>query len=61
MPKALSPAALQDYSRNGYYFPVPALSAGEVSHYRGCLENHEAKAGAPLHANDRHSAQLRFS
>ena|SRR5256885_2193625 len=61
MPKALSPAALQDYCRNGYYFPVPALSAGEVSHYRGCLEKHEAKTGAPLQGNYRHKAHLLFT
>jgi ectoine hydroxylase-related dioxygenase (phytanoyl-CoA dioxygenase family) len=61
MPKALSPAALQDYSRNGYYFPVPALSAGEVAHYRGCLEKHEAKTGAPLQGNYRHKAHLLFT
>src|SRR5205085_4218289 len=61
MPKALSPAALQDYSRNGYYFPVPALSAGEVAHYRGCLEKHEGKTGAPLQGNYRHKAHLLFT
>ena len=61
MPKALSPAALQDYRRNGYYFPVPALSAGEVAHYRGCLEKHEAKTGAPLQGNWRHKAHLLFT
>jgi hypothetical protein len=60
-PKALSPAALQDYRRNGYYFPVPALSAGEVAHYRGCLEKHEAKTGAPLQGNYRHKAHLLFT
>ena len=61
MPKALSQAALQDYRRNGYYFPVPALSAGEVAHYRGCLEKHEAKTGAPLQGNWRHKAHLLFT
>jgi ectoine hydroxylase-related dioxygenase (phytanoyl-CoA dioxygenase family) len=61
MPKALSPAALQDYGRNGYCFPVPALSAGEVAHYRGCLEKHEAKTGAPLQGNYRHKAHLLFT
>jgi non-haem Fe2+, alpha-ketoglutarate-dependent halogenase len=61
MPKALSPAALQDYGRNGYCFPVPALSAGEVAHYRGCLEKHETKTGAPLQGNYRHKAHLLFT
>ncbi len=61
MPKALSPAAVEDYRRNGYYFPVPALSASEVAHYRGCLEKHEAKAGEPLQGNYRHKAHLLFT
>jgi non-heme Fe2+,alpha-ketoglutarate-dependent halogenase len=61
MPKALSQAAVQDYRSNGYYFPVPALSAGEVAHYRGCLEEHEAKAGEPLQGNYRHKAHLLFT
>ena len=53
MPKQLSSAALDTYRRDGYYFPVPALTALEVAHYRGCLEKHEAETGAPLAANHR--------
>ena len=61
MPKLLSSPAIDAYRRNGYYFPVPALSASEVAHYRGCLEKHEAKAGEPLQGNYRHKAHLLFT
>src|SRR6185295_7980506 len=61
MPKQLSSAAIDAYHRDGYYFPVPALSAAEVAHYRGCLEQHEAETGAPLQGNWRHKAHLLFT
>jgi non-haem Fe2+, alpha-ketoglutarate-dependent halogenase len=61
MPKLLSSSAVDAYRRDGYYFPVPALSASEVAHYRGCLEKHEAKAGEPLQGNYRHKAHLLFT
>ena len=61
MPKALSETALQNYRRDGYHFPVPALTPAEVAHYRGCLEKHEAKTGAPLQGNWRHKAHLLFT
>lgn len=61
MPKALSGSAVDAYRRDGYYFPVPVLTAAEVAHYRGCLEKHEAKTGAPLQGNWRHKAHLLFT
>lgn len=61
MPKLLSQAAIDAYNRDGYYFPVPVLSASEVAHYRGCLEEHEAKQGEPLQGNFRHKAHLLFT
>ena len=57
----LSDAALQNFRRDGYYFPVPVLTPAEVAHYRGCLEKHEAKTGAPLQGNWRHKAHLLFT
>jgi hypothetical protein len=38
MPKLLSGSAIDAYRRDGYYFPVPALTSTVVAHYRGCLE-----------------------
>ena len=61
MRKILSEAALQNYRRDGYHFPLPVLTATEVAHYRGCLEEHEAKTGAPLQGNLRHKAHLLFT
>ena len=54
MPKQLSNAALDAYRRGGYYFPVPALRASEVAHYRGCLE---AKAPLGLARTSRRSTR----
>ena len=61
MPKALSHAALQAYRRDGFYFPVPVLSASEVNRYRARLEEHEARTGQPLQGNFRHKAHLLFT
>jgi ectoine hydroxylase-related dioxygenase (phytanoyl-CoA dioxygenase family) len=61
MPKRLSNSALAAYRRDGYCFPVPALSPQEVTHFRGCLEAHEAKTGQPLQGNFRHKAHLLFT
>ena len=61
MPKQLSSTALDAYRRDGCYFPVPALRASEVAHYRACLEKHEAETGAPLQGNWRHKAHLLFT
>jgi ectoine hydroxylase-related dioxygenase (phytanoyl-CoA dioxygenase family) len=61
MPKKLSSAAVESFRRDGYYFPVPVLTQTEVSHYRGCLEKHEAETGAPLQGNWRHKAHLLFT
>jgi non-heme Fe2+,alpha-ketoglutarate-dependent halogenase len=61
MPKTISADAVDAYRRDGYYFPVPALSATEVAHYRECLEKHERKTGEPLQGNFRHKAHLLFT
>ena len=61
MSKVLSDAAQEAYRRDGYYFPVPALTDAEVARYRSCLEQHEAKTGAPLQGNWRHKAHLLFT
>jgi ectoine hydroxylase-related dioxygenase (phytanoyl-CoA dioxygenase family) len=61
MPKRLSSSAVDAYRRDGYYFPLPALAAAEVAHYRESLEKHEARTGAPLQGNWRHKAHLLFT
>jgi len=61
MTKVLSSAALESFRRDGYYFPVPALTPAEVARYRNCLEQHEAETGTPLQGNWRHKAHLLFT
>lgn len=61
MPQSLSKAAVQDFQRDGYYFPLPALSQSEVAQFRRALETHEAKAGEPLQGNYRHKSHLLFT
>jgi len=61
MPKMLSREAVEQYHRNGYYFPVPVLSPAEAARYRRGLEQHEAKTGQPLQGNWRHKTHLIFT
>jgi ectoine hydroxylase-related dioxygenase (phytanoyl-CoA dioxygenase family) len=61
MPRILSDAAVQAYRRDGYYFPFRALSVAEAADYRRRLEEHEARAGAPLQGNWRHKTHLLFT
>ena len=61
MPKLLSSAAVEAYKRDGYYFPVPALTDSEVAYFRGKLEAHERGIGEPLQGNMRHKAHLLFT
>ena len=61
MSKMLSNAAVESFRRDGYHFPVPVLTSGEVARYRNCLEQHEAETGAPLQGNWRHKAHLLFT
>src|SRR6266850_70905 len=48
MGKRLSRAAIEQYHRDGYYFPIPVLSAGEARQYRERLERVEGDLGGPL-------------
>ncbi len=61
MPQVLSKAAIEAYHRDGYYFPVPALTPDEVAYFRERLEAHEAKLGEPLQGNFRHKSHLLFT
>ncbi len=48
MGKRLSRAAIEQYRRDGYYFPVSVLSAGEARECRERLELIERDLGGPL-------------
>lgn len=61
MPKILTPAALEDYRRDGYYAPVRVFDAEEAARYRSDLEGHEARTGAPLQGKWRVKSHLLFT
>jgi len=58
--KCLTAAARLQYQRDGYFFPIPVLSAAETATLRNQLEAHERDAGAPLSGHRRHKAHLLF-
>ena len=47
-PKVLSRAQVEAFARNGYHFPIRALSADQAGEYRARLESVEAKLGTPV-------------
>ncbi len=61
MPRLLSPEAVAQYERDGYYFPIRVLSAGEGLSYRRKLEAYEATTGGPIQSNWRHKVHLLFT
>jgi non-haem Fe2+, alpha-ketoglutarate-dependent halogenase len=61
MPKALSDAQVQAYRRDGYVFPVRAMSAGDASAYRAALQAYEEKSGGPLQGRWRVKTHLLFT
>ena len=61
MPKLLSAGAVDQFKRDGYYFPVSVPSREEAAGYRRCLEQHEARTGRPLQGNWRHKTHPLFT
>lgn len=61
MPKVLSDADVAAYRRDGYRFPVDALSIGEATDLRTRLERFEASTGRPIAGNLRHKTHLVFT
>src|SRR5436190_18308485 len=61
MLKVLSQTAIERYRRDGYYFPLPVLSADEARGYRRRLEAFEAEQGGPLRGELRHKGHLIFT
>ena len=60
MPKCLSKEAVAQFRKEGYFFPIPLLSGGEVSETRSRLEAFEAEQGHPLEGGQRSHAHLLF-
>ena len=59
-PRVLSESAVRAYQRDGYHFPLPALSAAEAGAVRAQLEEHEKRTGGPLAGSIRHKSHLLF-
>ena len=58
--KLLTPEAVEQYNREGWYAPVPVLSSAEAAAIRGKLEAFEAEAGG-LKGPLRHKTHLLFT
>ena len=59
--KALAPAEVETFARNGYHFPLRALSADDALAYRRRLEQSEATLGGPLRGALRSKPHLIFT
>ena len=61
MGKSLSAAAVEQYVREGFFFPVPVLSIEEARQYRERLERAERDLGGPLRGVYRIKPHLLFT
>ena len=59
--RRLSAEAVDRFRREGYCFPLDAISAAEARELRAKLEAHEAQAGGPLKGSLRHKSHLLFT
>jgi len=59
--KRLSPEAVAQFAREGFYSPIRALPAAEAQEVRNKLEAHEKRAGGPLEGALRHKSHLLFT
>jgi len=57
----LSPEAVEQFARDGFLAPLPAIPAEEMAGYRARLEAQEAVLGGPLQGNFRHKVSLLFT
>ena len=58
---ALSPEAVAQYRRDGFYFPIRVFSPEEARGYRARLEAVERAHGGPLGGQPRHKSHLLFT
>jgi non-heme Fe2+,alpha-ketoglutarate-dependent halogenase len=57
----MSPAAVERYRRDGFFFPVPVITPVEAREYRRRLEAVEAEHGGALTGEIRHKPHLLFT
>jgi ectoine hydroxylase-related dioxygenase (phytanoyl-CoA dioxygenase family) len=60
-PKVLTRAQVEAFARNGYHFPLRALSAEEAKAYRAKLEGAEAHLGTSMKTGYRNKPHLVFT
>ena len=60
MPKILQPQAIEQYQRDGYYFPLKVLDDNEVAANRARLDAFEKTQGQPLAGAQRNKSHLLF-
>ena len=60
MPKILQPQAIEQYHRDGYYFPLTVLDDQQVAANRAQLETFEQSQGQPLAGAQRSKSHLLF-
>lgn len=61
MPKLISSQAVEQFDRDGFYFPVRVMPTEEALYYRRCLETYEAQTGGPIQSKWRHKVHLLFT
>jgi non-heme Fe2+,alpha-ketoglutarate-dependent halogenase len=61
MPKLLTADQVSGYRKDGFHFPVQAISAAEARTYRDRLEEQERALGGPLTGDMRHKVHLLFT
>lgn len=61
MPKLLTADQVSGYRRDGFHFPVRAISVAEARAYRDRLEEQERALGGPLTGSMRHKVHLLFT
>ena len=60
MPRVLSETAIKQYKEDGYFCPVPVISAAEMAGLRQQLEAFESQQGHPIEGAQRAKAHLLF-
>jgi hypothetical protein len=60
MPKILNKAAIRQYRKDGYFFPVEIMSTKDMAVLRAQLETFESKQGHPIEGSQRIKAHLLF-
>ena len=61
MPEVLSTESIENYRRDGYFFPLEVIPDTRVRETRDCLEAFESKQGEPIGGAQRNKSHLLFT